>query len=163
MKPVLTIGLAALALAGCGKADGELKPGNWKQDATIVAFDVPGMPPAMKQAMTASMGKTNTDFRCIQPAEAKTGVRALASSFQDGDCQMSDYTASGGKLSGTLKCKTGEKGGSMDMKLSGTYSEERMDIDVDAAIVDASMPQGKAQLKMKLVATHTGDCAAKPG
>ncbi len=163
MKNALLLGLSVLALSACGKADGELKPGNWKMDATVVDFQIPGLPAAMKQSASGMIGKTDTSFRCIQDAEAKTGVRSLAGSFQQGDCQMSDYQASGGKLSGNLKCKMDDKGGSMDMKMTGTYSEERMDIDVDAAIADASMPQGKAQLKMKLVATHTGDCGAKPG
>lgn len=158
----LLLGLSALALSACGKADGELKPGNWKMDATVVAFDIPGLPPAMKQAAAGVIGKTDTSYRCIQDAEAKTGVRSLAGSFQQGDCQMNDYKASGGKLSGSLKCKMDDKGGAMDMKMTGTYSEDRMEVEIAGTVLDKSMPQGKADMKLKMIAAHTGDCAGKP-
>ena len=158
----LLLGLCALALSACGKADGELKPGNWKMDATVIAFEVPGLPPAMKQAAAGVIGKTDTSYRCIQDAEAKTGVRSLAGSFQQGDCQMNDYKASGGKLSGSLKCKMDDKGGAMDMKMTGTYSEDRMEVEIAGTVLDKSMPQGKADMKIKMIAAHTGDCAGKP-
>ncbi len=162
MKNALLLGLSVLALSACGKADGELKPGNWKMDATVVDFQIPGLPAAMKQSASGMIGKTDTSFRCIQDAEAKTGVRSLAGSFQQGDCQMSDYQASGGKLSGNLKCKMDDKGGAMDMKMTGTYSEDRLEVEMAGTVLEKSMPQGKAEMRLKMIAAHTGDCAGKP-
>lgn len=54
--------LAALvALAACGKADGELNPGNWKTTMKVTSFEVPGAPPEMqaqiKERMAMMMGQ----------------------------------------------------------------------------------------------------------
>ncbi len=63
MKKFLTVAAlgVALAVSGCGKSEnaagGPVKreAGNWKTDVKLVKFEVPGMPPEMKDGMAKMM------------------------------------------------------------------------------------------------------------
>lgn len=154
--------LAALvALAACGKADGELNPGNWKTTMKVTSFEVPGAPPEMqaqiKQRMAMMMGQGQSTESCMTAEQAKAGVRDFSKKSQQGDCTLDPYTQGGGKMSGTLKCKAGMFGAD-GMKMDGTYSDNKVDMTMAADINQPSLPGGRALIKMSVVSERTGDC-----
>jgi Protein of unknown function (DUF3617) len=154
--------LAALvALAACGKADGELNPGNWKTTMKVTSFEVPGAPPEMqaqiKERMAMMMGQGQSTESCMTAEQAKAGVRDFSKKSQQGDCTLDPYTQGGGKMSGTLKCKGGQFGAD-GMKMEGTYSDSKVDMAMAADINQPALPGGKATIKMSVVSERTGDC-----
>ena len=154
--------LAALvALAACGKADGELNPGNWKTTMKVTSFEVPGAPPEMqkqiKDRMAAMMGQGQSTESCMTAEQAKAGVRDFSKKSQQGDCTLDPYTQGGGKMSGTLKCQGGMFGAD-GMKMDGTYSDSKVDMTMAADINQPALPGGKASIKMSVVSERTGDC-----
>ncbi|MBA4308523.1 MAG: hypothetical protein C0429_17485, partial [Sphingopyxis sp.] len=72
MKKILTIAAVGtlLAVTGCGKAEnagGAVKreAGNWKTDVKLVKFEVPGMPPEMKDGMAKMMEGASGMDQCF--------------------------------------------------------------------------------------------------
>jgi hypothetical protein len=154
--------LAALAaLSACGKADGELSAGQWKTTMKVTSFDVPGAPPemqkAIKERMAMAMGQGQSMETCMTAEQAKAGVRDFSKNTQQGDCALDPYTQGGGKMSGTLKCKAGMFGAD-GMKMDGTYSADKVEMNMTADLNQPSLPGGKATLKMNVVSERTGDC-----
>ncbi|PLK26431.1 DUF3617 domain-containing protein [Novosphingobium sp. TH158] len=155
--------IAALAaLSACGKADGELNAGNWKTTMKITSFEIPGAPAEMQAAMHERMKLMMTQGQsmemCMTEAQAKAGVRDFSKNAQQGDCTLDPYEQGGGKMSGTLKCKAGMFGAD-GMKMDGTYTADKVDMNMAADIQQPSLPGGKATIKMNVVSERTGDCA----
>ena len=85
MKKLLTFAAlgVALATAGCSKtenAGGTVKreAGNWKTDVKLVKFEVPGMPPEMKDGMAKMMEGASGMDQCFtqeQVDEVGAGLR----------------------------------------------------------------------------------------
>ena len=48
-----------------------VNPGKWKQTATLVEIDAPGMPPRVAEAMKKSMGTSQVHETCLTPEKAK--------------------------------------------------------------------------------------------
>ncbi len=157
MKYMIAIIPALALLSACGAADGELTPGNWKSTMTMTKFDIPGAPIAMAQNAKAMLGKSQSTDNCVTPAMAKAGVKDMSSSMQQGDCKMEDYKQGGGKMSGTMMCK-GSAMGDTSMKMSGTYSAEKVDMTLSGEISDTKLPGGKANIEMTINSERTGDC-----
>ena len=154
-----TIALAALAISGCsgGRADGELDPGKWKQTATIRSIEVPGAPEQVQKMLQGMTGKATSSESCMTPAQAKVGVRSLASQMQQGDCSSEGFKAAGGKISGKLTCKVGGK--EMAMSVDGTYEPAKIAMKADMETEHPAAPGGKAVIHMDMVAERVGDCA----
>lgn len=154
--------LAALALlSACGKADGELNPGNWKTTMKVTSFEVPGAPAEMqkqiKDRMATMMGQGQSTESCMTAEQAKAGVRDFSKKSQQGNCTLDPYTQGGGKMSGTLKCEGGMFGAD-GMKMEGTYDANKVDMAMSADINQPALPGGKASIKMSVVSERTGDC-----
>ena len=58
-------------VAACGKADGELTPGNWKNTMAMTKFDIPGAPPEVAARAKAILGQSQTSELCMSAAQAK--------------------------------------------------------------------------------------------
>jgi Protein of unknown function (DUF3617) len=158
MKYALTL-LPALALiSGCGKADGELTPGNWKNTMTMTKFEIPGAPIAMAKQAQAVLNKPQSTEACLTPPMAKAGVRDFSSSMQQGDCKMEDFKQGGGKMSGTLVC-TGASGfGAPKMNMDGSYTTEKVEMSLSGEVSDSKIPGGKANIGMTITSERVGDC-----
>ena len=48
-----------------------VNPGKWRQTATLVEIDAPGMPPQVAQAMKKSMGTSQVHETCLTAEKAK--------------------------------------------------------------------------------------------
>ena len=158
MRRALILLPALAVLSACGKADGELTPGNWKNTMQMTKFDIPGAPPEIAQRAGAMLGKAQTQELCMSAAQAKLGVRDFSSSMQQGDCKMEDFTQGGGKMSGTMVC-TGSSGfGAPEMKMDGSYAPDKVSMTLSGEVSDSKLPGGKANIEMTIVSERTGDC-----
>jgi Protein of unknown function (DUF3617) len=157
MKYALTLLPALALLSACGKADGELTPGNWKSTMTMSKFDIPGAPIAMAQNAKAMLGKSQSTDACVTPAMAKAGVKEMSSSMQQGDCKMEDFKQGGGKMSGTMMCK-GSTMGDTSMKMDGSYTADKVNMTLSGEIADAKLPGGKANIEMTINSERIGEC-----
>ena len=175
MRLIFTLPLvAALALAGCGKADDKPKseaevkqaaaqlanpkPGMYRSTSKLVSFEVPGMAPA-QSARLKEMFSTTQQGRdyCLTPEDAEKGFEAAMQKLPQGSCQYDRFNVSGAKLDAQMTCVTGK-----DMKalitLVGTVGEEGSQMRMS---VNQSAPGGQVG-GMKMVADvasqRTGDC-----
>jgi hypothetical protein len=60
MKHALATLPLIFTLAACGKADGELDAGNWKNTMAMTEFDIPGAPPEIAALAKAMLGQPQT-------------------------------------------------------------------------------------------------------
>ena len=95
-RHILVVALASLSACGSGdtvemenasvgevaqemrKADVDqsfVNPGKWKQTATLVEIDAPGMPPQVAEAMKKSMGTSQVHETCLTPRKRRTRAR----------------------------------------------------------------------------------------
>jgi hypothetical protein len=159
MKQMLAALPLIALLAACGKADGELNPGNWKNTMAMTKFDIPGAPPEVAERAKAMLGQSQTTEACMSEEEAKAGVRTMSSSMQQGDCTMQDFKQGGGTMSGTMVCKGNSGVGAPQMAMTGTYSPDKVTMVMTGAVTDDKLPGGKANMEMTLTSERIGDCA----
>ncbi len=157
MKRALILLPALAVLSACGKADGELTPGNWKNTMQMTKFDIPGAPPEIAQRAGAMLGKAQTQELCMSAAQAKLGVRDFSSSMQQGACKMEDFKQGGGTMSGKLVC-TGGAMGATTMAMNGTYTTEKVEMTMGGELSQPQLPGGKANIEMKITSERAGDC-----
>lgn len=146
-------------LAACGKADGELDPGNWKNSMAMTKFDLPGAPPEVAARAKAMLGQNQTTEACMSEDEARAGVRTMSSSMQQGQCTMEDFQQGGGTMSGTLVCKGAGGFGAPKMAMTGTYTPQKVTMVMAGEMSDDKLPGGKANMEMTLTSERIGDCA----
>jgi hypothetical protein len=157
MKNALSLLPAFALLSACGAVDGELTPGNWKNSMSMTKFDVPGAPPAFAERAKTMLGKAQSTEACMSAAQAKAGVRDFSSSMQQGDCKMEDFKQGSGTMSGTMKCK-GSAMGDTSMTMDGTYTTDKVTMNLTGEIAEKSLPGGKAIIGMTITSERTGDC-----
>lgn len=145
-------------LAACGKADGELEPGNWKNTMAMTKFDIPGAPPEVAARAKAMLGQSQTTEACMSEDEARAGVRTMSSSMQQGQCAMEDFTQGGGTMSGTMVCKGAGAFGAPKMAMTGSYTPQKVTMVMSGEVTDAKLPGGKANMEMTLTSERVGDC-----
>lgn len=158
MKQTLTFLPLIALLAACGKADGELEPGNWKSTMAMTKFDIPGAPPEVAARAKAMLGQSQTTEACMDAAQAKLGVREMSSSMQQGDCTMENFEQAGGTMSGTMVCKGAGSFGAPKMAMAGSYTPDKVAMTLSGEVTDDKLPGGKATLEMTLTSERTGDC-----
>jgi Protein of unknown function (DUF3617) len=158
MKHIFAVLPAIALLSACGTADGELTAGNWKNSMTMTKFDIPGAPVAMAQEAKAVLNKPQSTEACMTPAMAKAGVRDFSSAMQQGDCKMEDFKQGGGKMSGTMVCTSVSGLGAPKMAMDGTYTAEKVSMNLSGEISDSKIPGGKANIAMSISSERIGDC-----
>lgn len=158
MKHALAAFPLLALLAACGKADGELEPGNWKNTMAMSKFDIPGAPPEVAARAKAMLGQSQTTEACMNEAEAKAGVRSMSSSMQQSQCTMEDFKQGGGTMSGTLVCKGAGGFGAPRMAMTGTYTPTKVTMVMAGEMTDDKLPGGKANMEMTLTSERVGDC-----
>ncbi len=157
MKHKIAIVAVTMLLSACGKADGELTPGNWKNTMQMTKFDIPGAPPEIAQRASGMLGKSQSNELCMSAAQAKLGVRDFSRSMQQGDCKMEDFKQGGGTMSGKLVC-TGGSMGATTMTMNGAYTMEKIEMTMGGELNQPQLPGGKANIEMKITSERAGDC-----
>ena len=174
MRPMLLLPLiAGLALAACHSksaidaknetpaavaskmaASGMLpRPGRWQADLKFVSMDMPGMPPAAREAMSKSMDTTKSTFACLTPEKA---AKIDGSFFQKAapGCTYDHYTMADGKIDALMTCPPGH--GPTRMAMTGTYGNDVYNISIKGSSELAKgMPMN---IEMAVTSRRVGDC-----
>ena len=165
MKKLLTFAAlgVALATAGCSKtenAGGTVKreAGNWKTDVKLVKFEVPGMPPEMKDGMAKMMeGASGMDQCFTQEQVDKEDIAAELAKGpgNGGECKWSKKNVDGGKIDVAGTCTA--NGQTVDMAMTGTMEAKKTDVTITTK---GKMPTGQGEMEMvlQMTSTHTGPC-----
>ena len=174
MRPILLMPLiAGLALSACHSkpaidaknetpaavaskmaASGMLpRPGRWQADLKFVSMDMPGMPPAAREAMSKSMDTTKSTFACLTPEKA---AKLDGSFFQKAapGCTYDHYTMADGKIDALMTCPPGH--GPTRMAMTGTYGNDVYNISIKGSSELAKgMPMN---IEMAVTSRRVGDC-----
>ena len=164
MKKLLTFAAlgVALATAGCSKtenAGGTVKreAGNWKTDVKLVKFEVPGMPPEMKDGMAKMMEGASGMDQCF--TQEQVDKEDIASELakgpgNGGECKWSKKDVSGGKIDVAGTCTA--NGQTVEMAMNGTMETKKTDVTVTTK---GKIPTGgDMEMIMQMTSTHTGPC-----
>jgi hypothetical protein len=164
---------AGLALSACGSdkgvdAKGESpeavaakvaasgmtpKPGRWQASLKLESMDMPGMPAGAHEAMSKSLGTTQTYFTCLTPEQAS---KPDASFFQKSaaGCTYDHFTMAGGKIDAQMNCQPGR--GPTRMAMTGTYGEDLYDIKIRGS---GEMAKGMTMnIALAVTSRRVGDC-----
>lgn len=135
----------------------KLNPGRWELTMQFKKFEVEGMPPEAKAAMSKMLGERRTFASCLTREEAEKPDGKFFGQ-QGEDCRYDSFTMGGGKIDATMTCKgSGEDAGNTaKMTLAGTYGPDTYDMSMD---MNGTAPNGKKMvMQMGLVSKRTGEC-----
>ncbi|UKK84408.1 DUF3617 domain-containing protein [Sphingopyxis sp. BSN-002] len=165
-KIMMSVALgAALAMSGCSKSENaggtaKREAGNWRTDVKLVKFEVPGMPPEMKDGMAKMMEGTSGVEQCFTQEQVdKEDIPAelARDASKGGDCKWSKKDISGGKLDVAGTCTA--NGQTVDLAMNGTLGAKKTEVNIT---VKGKSPTGQGDYEMVLqkIETHTGPCKA---
>ena len=166
MKKFLTVAAigALIAVSGCGKSEnagGTVKreAGNWKTDVKLVKFEVPGMPPEMKDGMAKMIeGASGMDQCFTQEQVDKEDIAAELAKGpgNGGECTWSKKDIASGKIDIAGTCKA--NGQAVDMAMTGTMDPKKTDVTITTK---GKVPTGgDMEMVMQMTSSHTGPCKA---
>ncbi|ANU08706.1 DUF3617 domain-containing protein [Paraurantiacibacter namhicola] len=165
MKKTITLSAAALALTGCGGAaqsDSSLQPGKWQVGFVATSFDIPGATPEQEAMFEDMIGEGETQEQCLTPEEAERGFQPMAEAFsqagQDSPCEVANFEAAGGQISGDMVCTIAGADEPLTSKISGIYDEAKFTIDIGMTMERPDFPEGSATMGMRVSGERLGDC-----
>lgn len=132
------------------------RPGKWETTIETVAVDIPGLEGAMKKQMTDMMlQQTQAHVSCITEAQAKSPPAEVIARTQ-GRCRYDTFRMSDGRIDGTLSCPAQGMGGTMKMRIAGTFDDDSFAIDNQ---MRTAAPGGSTMtIRAKATGKRLGDC-----
>jgi hypothetical protein len=121
-------------------------------------MSMPGMPAQIQAQMKSAMASRQThSFKsCVTEADVKRPKEDFFAG-KNNQCRYDHFTMAGGKIDAAMHCTN--EGHDETMKLSGSYSAENYQMDVE---MNASGgPEGSMSMKSHTVSHRTGECTAK--
>ena len=164
MKKILTVAVMGVLVAAAGCSDkgenagGAVKreAGNWKTDVKLVKFEVPGMPPEMKDGMTKMMEGASGMDQCLTQEQVDKEDVAAELAKGGGECKWSKKEVGGGKIDVAGTCT--QNGQTVDMAMTGTMAAKKTDVTITTK---GKVPTGgDMEMVMQMTQTHTGPCKA---
>ena len=176
MRLFFVLPLTALALAACNNSDtivakdesvesvaakvakSDIKPlpGRWESTMKIEKMEMPGLPPAAKDAMSKQNAAGQTFTSCLTPEEVN---QPNAKFFQGNDsgCQYEKFLMADGKVDAVMTCdRNGQK---QKMTMSGTYGETAYEMKVTST--GETQPDMPMTMAMSIASRRVGDCDGK--
>jgi hypothetical protein len=137
-----------------------VRPGKWESQVRVTAFDMPGAPPEMANAIRAMHDRAKVTTNCLTPEETRRPKEDFFASAGK-NCRYHHFDMSGGKIDAMMICEG--QGMAQTMTMVGTYSPDdyRMEMSVKADAPGG--PQGQMTMKMQVDARHVGECDAEQG
>lgn len=178
---IIAASLAAISLASCGEGAADkngvseadvrselasaraLTAGQYESSFEVARFDVPGMP-AEQQTMVRQMMSGAAQVKqsyCLTEEQARRGSEDMFREMANGngECEFKSFDVSGDAVTGELTCNA-RGGASATMRMNGTMGDNQSTMTMVTDITDTSLPQGRAQMEMRVTSRRTGDCTA---
>lgn len=150
---LLTLPVAVTLLAGCGSKT-EMEPGEW--EVTTRFIDASG--PPIARAMLDELKNQRQEHRdCMTEAEARDPKRRIFDRDDSGECSVSDIEWEDGQISGRISCNQAN-GARMTGDLTGDYSREEFNIDMDARMTIPQLPNQTINTRMRVDGRRVGEC-----
>ena len=182
MKRTLFAATSAFCLSACGSGDtvemenasvGDVakemstknsdtsfvNPGQWQQDTTLLAMDIPGIPAQYADQVKKQVGTTQTNQACLTPEQAKHPKEDFFTGA-DKNCRYEHFKWGDGKIDMKLLCK--HPNASQTMEMAGTYEPDSYQLTMSVASTGSS-PMENVNMKMRVDAKRIGECSAKAG
>jgi len=143
-----------------------MQPGLWEMAAQVTAVEMPGAPAAAQARLRAQQGRTQTDRRCITPAQAANPTRDLVGGGpQSRFCQFSSRTWAGGVIRVVATCQPPGGGVSRaDMAMEGSFTETTLEARMTVTAVGPNMSGGPGTQTVRATTTlrgrRVGECPA---
>lgn len=138
-----------------------MTPGQYDVRMESVRFDVPGMPAEQAQMMRQIMAGVGSQVQsqCVTEEQARGNMEEMYRGLAQGNCSMQRFDISGDRMTGQMTCDAGG-GRSSEIAINGTMGATRSETTMVMTLRDASLPQGRAEMEMRVTMNRTGDCAA---
>jgi hypothetical protein len=158
MKRLMLIAPAIVVAAACSGGTSTIQPGNWEMTTRFTTVEIPGMPEAMAKQMQSQLAnQSQTQTRCITPAEAANPTGGMMGSQNPQGCQFSEQTFSGGVIRVRGTCPGPNNQGQIRMSWEGSYTQTSMQGNITTEITGG--PQGQnMRMAGTLTSRRTGDC-----
>jgi hypothetical protein len=158
MKRFILIAPAVVLAAACSGNTGTIQPGQWETTTRFTSVEVPGMPEAMaKQVQSSMANQSQTQTRCITPAEAANPTGGMMGSQNPAGCNFSEQTFSGGVIRVRGTCPAPNNQGQISMSWEGSYTPTTMQGNLSTEITGG--PQNM-RMRGTITSRRTGDCPA---
>ncbi len=143
--------------AATGGSDAALvNPGRWEGKMTMHDLDMPNLPAAAKEQMTASMASETSFVSCVTPEDVKKQKAFFTGDKNDKSCKYDRFTMAGGKIDAVMHCDRGDAG-KMASTMSGSYSPDSYSMTMDSK-AEGKGPMGAMTIKMSVEARRVGAC-----
>ena len=164
MKYLLTAG-TALLLVACGSQSTTLQPGQWEMTTKMTEVEAPGMPEAVLAQMRSTMAtQTQTRSDCMTQQEASNPAANIVNAgTQSGTCNFTESAFAGGNINVRGTCNGPSGPGSMQMSITGTYTETAIDGRISTEMrAPPGMPGGAQSIRVSgtLTGRRTGECTS---
>lgn len=134
-----------------------ITPGQWENTVQFTEFDIPNMPEEARGMMQQQMGQSRTDTSCITPEEAADPEASMFDDQND-DCSYTDFNMSNGNILIAGSCTPEGMGGSMTMRMEGSYSATEYDMTMSMNAEGG--PMGPMSLGGRVTGRYLGpDCS----
>jgi hypothetical protein len=130
-------------------------PGEWETIVEVTDMEMPGMPPQMREQMTARLKATTKSVKtCMTAEQAAKPEASVLTGKTDGNCTYQNYSMAGGRIDATLVCKSPQ--GQLTQVIGGTFTDTSFAL---ASSMDASGgPGGGMKMKARTTGKRIGDC-----
>lgn len=168
---------AALALSACGSSSDEelqdealsmgdvagdgslgdlkLAAGQYSSTVELLEFDLPGIPPEIKQMAERAfaVGASEPTLSCVK--EDSTPEQWI-SDMNESKCAVSELTQSGNSFAAKMQCSDPE-GMNGTVQLDGTVAGDN--VQMEARFEQMVPDMGTAKMHMRVTGTRVGDCS----
>lgn len=147
-----SIGEVATATASIPKP----QPGEWRTDATLVAFDAGASDTPAARALRAGVGDTTSTEACLTAEDARRPLFGDLSPTDGAACTFRRFALNGERLDALMTCRNA-RGERLEVRQEGRYTPT--DVDLQATISRAGRDGKPAGgMTTRIVAHRTGDC-----
>ena len=156
MKRLFLLAPTLVLAIACSGSSGTIQPGNWETTTRFTSVEMPGMPEAMAKQMQSQLAnQTQTQTRCITPAEAANPTGGMMGAQNPAGCQFSEQTFSGGviRMRGTCPAPNGQ--GQIRMSWEGSYTATEMSGALTTEVTGGPQPM---RMSGTITSRRTGDC-----
>lgn len=139
----------------------QLRPGRYQSQATLLEFEVPGVPAsqteAAKEAHSPQFAREHAF--CLTPEQAEGGPREMVQRMAESNCSFGRYDVTGSSLDAEMTCRGGG-GFEGSVAVNGTIEGDSSSLVMETIHKVPGLPGEGARMKLRMDSRRIGDCPA---